>query len=143
MRRFTVSGLVPCDPIDLADRLLDATAAPVIWPQIQADAAEDGSVPGWLECSVSPEDSEADARGGALHVRLRRASPMEVQERTGGDLTVHRFLPATGGCLWTVESHASPRSGESWLHFVRRRKHDQQRAMALVDTAASYFASLL
>jgi hypothetical protein len=140
MRRFTVSGLVPCDPIDLADRLLDASAAPVIWPQIRASAAGEG-MPGWLECSVSDEE-EAAPGSAALLVRLRRAAPMEVQERTEGGVTVHRFLPATGGCLWTVESHARPLPREPWVHFVRRRKRDQVRAMALVDTAASYFASL-
>jgi hypothetical protein len=139
MRRFTVSGLVPCDPIDLADRLLDASAAPVIWPQIRAEA---GAVSGWLECSVSSEEQSGSA-ATALRVRLRRSAPMEVQERTADGVTVHRFLPATGGCLWTVESHAHPRPHEPWLHFVRRRRRDQQRAMALVDTAASYFASLL
>lgn len=139
MRRFTVAGLVPCDPIDLADRLLDATAAPVIWPQIRAEV-EPGA-PGWLECSVADEE-EAPPSAAALHVLLRRAAPMEVQERTAGGVTVHRFLPANGGCLWTVESHATPLPREPWMHFVRRRRHDQARAMALVDTAASYFASL-
>jgi hypothetical protein len=139
MRRFTVAGLVPCDPVDLADRLLDATAAPVIWPQISA--VPDAGVPDWLECSVSDEE-EAPPGSAALRVQLRRSSPMEVQERTAGGLTVHRFLPAVGGCLWTVESHAHPLSREPWMHFVRRRRRDQARAMALVDTAASYFASL-
>jgi hypothetical protein len=139
MRRFTVAGLVPCDPIDLADRLLDASAAPVIWPQIQASAAAD--VPGWLECSVSDE-GEAPPGATALRVQLRRSSPMEVQERTADGFTVHRFLPAQGGCLWTVESHAHPLPREPWSRFVRRRTRDQARAMALVDTAASYFASL-
>lgn len=139
MRRFTVAGLVPCDPIDLADRLLDASAAPVIWPQIRASQGPD--VPGWLECSVSDEE-EAAPGTTALRVQLRRCAPMEVQERTEGGVTVHRFLPATGGCLWTVESHARPLPRESWSRFVRRRHRDQARAMALVDTAASYFASL-
>jgi hypothetical protein len=139
MRRFTVAGLVPCDPIDLADRLLDATAAPVIWPQIRADVS--ALAPDWLECSVSDEE-EALPGSAALRVQLRRAAPMEVQERTAGGLTVHRFLPATGGCLWTVESHATPLPHEPWMHFVRRRRRDQARAMALVDTAASYFAAL-
>jgi len=139
MRRFTVAGLVPCDPIDLADRLLDASAAPVIWPQIQVPPSHDA--PDWLECSVSDEE-EAPPGAAALRVQLRRASPMEVQERTEGGVTVHRFLPATGGCLWAVESHAQPLQRESWSRFVRRRKRDQARAMALVDTAASYFASL-
>src|SRR5579884_2930480 len=139
MRRFTVAGLVPCDPVDLADRLLDAAAAPVIWPQIRA-AGEPG-VPGWLECSVS--DDEEAARGAtALRVQLRRAAPMEVRERTAGGVTVHRFLPATGGCLWTIESHAHPLPREPWSRFLRRRRRDQARAMALVDTAAGYFASL-
>lgn len=139
MRRFTAAGLVPCDPIDLADRLLDASAAPVIWPQIRASAAPD--VPGWLECSVSDEE-EAPPGAAALRVQLRRSAPMEVQERTENGVTVHRFLPASGGCLWTVESHARPLPREPWARFVRRRKRDQARAMALVDTAASYFASL-
>jgi hypothetical protein len=139
MRRFTVAGLVPCDPIDLADRLLDASAAPVIWPQIRASSGPD--VPGWLECSVSDEE-ESPPGAATLRVQLRRAAPMEVQERTENGLTVHRFLPAQGGCLWTVESHAVPLPREPWSHFVRRRRRDQARAMALVDTAAGYFASL-
>jgi hypothetical protein len=140
MRRFTVAGLVPCDPIDLADRLLDASAAPVIWPQIRTWSAPE--VPGWLECSVSDED-EPGVRGAiALRVQLRRSAPMEVQERTADGFTVHRFLPAVGGCLWTVESHGAPLPREPWSRFVRRRRRDQLRAMALVDTAASYFASL-
>lgn len=138
MRRFTVAGLVPCDPIDLADRLLDASAAPVIWPQIRA--ADGPDLPGWLDVSVSDEE-EAPPGAAALRVRLHRAAPMEVQERTEGGVTVHRFLPAQGGCLWTVESHAHPLPRESWSRFVRRRRRDQARAMALVDTAASYFAS--
>jgi len=139
MRRFTVAGLVPCDPIDLADRLLDAAAAPVIWPQIRASAGPD--VPGWLDVSVSDEE-EAPPGAAALRVRLHRSAPMEVQERTEEGFTVHRFLPAQGGCLWTVESHARPLPREPWARFVRRRRRDQVRAMALVDTAASYFASL-
>jgi hypothetical protein len=139
MRRFTVAGLVPCDPVDLADHLLDAAAAPVIWPQIRASSAVD--MPGWLECSVADEE-EALPDAACVSVQLRRSSPMEVQERTAEGFTVHRFLPAVGGCLWAVESHARPLPRESWARFVRRRRRDQARAMALVDTAAGYFASL-
>src|SRR5258708_15879141 len=98
MRRFTVSGLVPCDPIDLADRLLDAAAAPVIWPQIRAEA---GAVSGWLECSVSDEE-ESGPTATALRVRLRRSAPLDVHERTADGVTVHRVLPATGRSLSTL-----------------------------------------
>lgn len=142
MRRFVVSGLVPCDPVELADRLLDADAAPEIWPQIQRQTP-DAAPGGWWECSVTAVDEEGEATASTL--RLRRASPAEIQERSGGGtgITVHRFLPAKGGCLWSIESHAVRMPRESWAHFVRRREHERQRAMSLVDTAASYFASLL
>jgi hypothetical protein len=68
---------------------------------------------------------------------------VEIQERSQGGLTVHRFLPASGGCLWTIESHARRLPREPWARFVRRRGRERHRAMTLVDTAASYFASLL
>ncbi len=140
MRRFAVSGLVPCDPVELADHLLDPAAAPQIWPQIrqQTPVAAPGD---WWECSLTAGEEDAD--GTASTVRLRRASPVEIHERSGPGLTVHRFLPATGGCLWSIESHAPRLPRESWAHFVRRRERDRLRAMSLVDTAAGYFASLL
>jgi hypothetical protein len=139
MHRFVVSGLVPCDPVELADRLLDAAAAPQIWPQIRQQTP-DAAPGGWWECSVTADEADAD---GASTLRLRRASPAEIQERSGVGTTVHRFLPATGGCLWTIESHARRAPREPWARFVRRRERDRRRAMSLVDTAASYFASLL
>jgi len=117
MRRFTVSGLVPCDPVDLADHLLDDASATEIWPQVRDEPA--------------------------AAARLRRTAPMEIRELTLDGYAVHRFLPASGGCLWTIESHARRRRGEAWAHFARRREQDRHRAMALVDTAAGYFASLL
>ena len=137
MRRFVASGLVPCDPVALADHLLDAGSAPVIWPQLRSPQ----SAAGWMEVSLA--DSEDELPAGTLLVRLRRASPAEVIERSEGGVTVHRFLPATGGCLWSVESHAERLPGESPAHFARRRSRERERAVALVDTAASYFASLL
>src|SRR5258707_595482 len=106
MRRFTVAGLVPCDPIDLADRLLDASAAPVIWPQIQLPPAHD--VPGWLECSVS------DGRGAGVTAPIpppvcggRRA--VGVRRPRGGG-AAGRGSPSTllggrgwqGGISWGV-----------------------------------------
>jgi hypothetical protein len=140
MHRFVVSGLVPCDPVELADRLLDAAAAPQIWPQIRRQTP-DVAPGGWWECSLTTAEDDAD--GPASTVRLRRRSPAEIQERSVDGTTVHRFLPATGGCLWSIESHAQRWPRESWAHFVRRRERDRQRAMSLVDTAAGYFASLL
>jgi hypothetical protein len=118
MRRFSVSGLVPCAPVALADQLLDTSAAPQIWP----------------------EDAGA---GPAPLDRLRRVSPVEVHERSATGVTVHRFLPASGGCLWSIESHARRRAHESWERFVRRREQERAQAMRLVDTAAGYFAGLL
>jgi len=140
MRRFAVSGLVPCDPVELADRLLDAAAAPQIWPQIRQQTP-DVAPGGWWECALVVGDDEGVAT--ASTVRLRRSSPVEIQERSAAGTTIHRFLPATGGCLWTIESHARRAPREPWAHFVRRREHDRQRAMSLVDTAAGYFASLM
>lgn len=137
MRRFTVSGLVPCDPVELADRLLDAAAAPQIWPQIRRHLP-DAAPGGWSECSLAAGEDE-----GADTVRLRRVSPVEIQERSAAGTTIHRFLPATGGCLWSIESHARRGQREPWSHFVRRRERNRLRAMGLVDTAAGYFASLL
>jgi hypothetical protein len=147
MRRFVVSGLVPVDPVELADHFLDPSAAPQIWPQIR-EQTPDAAPGGWWECSVSSGDLDdhgdgSDAGAGEATVRLRRASPVEIHERSTDGLTVHRFLAASGGCLWTIESHASPRPSESWHRFARRRERDRARAMTLVDTAAGYFASLL
>ena len=143
MRRFAVSGLVPCEPVELADRLLDSAAAPQIWPQIrqQVPVATPG---GWWECSVSLDEEESpSAESQVSKLRLRRTSETEIQERSDLGLTIHRFLPATGGCLWSIESHARRAPRESWPHFVRRRERERHRAMGLVDTAASYYASLL
>jgi len=140
MRRFVVSGLVPCDPVELADRLLDAAAAPQIWPQIRAQTP-DAAPGGWWQCSVAAV--EEDPAAAVATLRLRRMSPAEILERSELGATVHRFLPAKGGCLWTIESHARRRQGEPWSHFVRRHGHERERAMQLVDTAAGYFASLL
>jgi len=143
MRRFVVSGLVPVDPVELADHFLDPAAAPQIWPQIR-EQTPDAAPGGWWECAVSSGDPEdAGAGAGEATVRLRRASPVEIHERSADGLTVHRFLAASGGCLWTVESHARQQPGESWQRFARRRERDRDRAMTLVDTAAGYFASLL
>ena len=140
MRRFVVSGLVPCDPVELADRLLDAAAAPEIWPQIRRQSP-DAAPGGWWECSVALVPDEDDPSPSTI--RLRRAAPAEIQERSVEGTTVHRFLPASGGCLWTIESHAERAPHEPWARFVRRRRRDRLRAMSLVDTAAGYFASLL
>jgi hypothetical protein len=118
MRRFSVSGLVPCDPVELADRLVDSSAAPQIWP--------DGA-------GVGPAPTD----------RLRRVSPVEVHQRAAGEVIVHRFLPASGGCLWSVESHARRGPHESRERFVRRRERERARAMRLVDMAAGYFAGLI
>lgn len=142
MRRFVVSGLVPCEPVELADRLLDAAAAPQIWPQIRQQTP-DAAPGGWWECWVIAGETDDGEAAEASTLRLRRTSPMEIQERTDLGTTVHRFLPATGGCLWSIESHARRRPRESWAHFVRRRERERHRAMGLVDTAASYYASLL
>jgi hypothetical protein len=142
MRRFSVSGLVPCDPVQLADHFLDPAAAPEIWPQIREQTPD--AAPGdWWERSVSSGEPDGEGDRDEATVRLRRASPVEIQERSASGLTVHRFLPASGGCLWTIESHAGRRPGEPWRRFVRRRERERHRAMSLVDTAASYFASLL
>ena len=140
MRRFVVSGLVPCDPVELADRLLDPAAAPQIWPQIR-EQTPDSAPGGWWHCSLTAD--EEDMAGAVATLRLRRTSPAEILERSEPGATVHRFLPATGGCLWTIESHSRRRPRESWARFVRRRGRERTRAMNLVDTAASYFASLL
>lgn len=142
MRRFSVSGLVPCDPVELADHFLDPAAAPQIWPQIR-EQTPDAAPGGWSEAAVGSGGGDGDEDDAEATVRLRRASPVEIQERSADGVTVHRFLPASGGCLWAIESHARPRPGEAWARFVRRREHERRRAMALVDTAAGYFASLL
>jgi hypothetical protein len=141
MRRFVVSGLVPCDPVELADRLLDAAAAPQIWPQIRQQTP-DAAPGGWWECSVIASEDHDDAGGEPSTLRLRRTSPVEIQERSDVGTTVHRFLPANGGCLWSIESHGRRLPRETWAHFVRRRDRERHRAMGLVDTAASYYASL-
>jgi hypothetical protein len=141
MRRFVVSGLVPCDPVELADRLLDPDAAPRIWPQIREHTVEE-EPDGWSSYSVAAAEDAPEVEDTST-LRLRRAAPAEVQERSAFGTTVHRFLPAKGGCLWSVESHAERQPRESWQHFVRRRRRDRMRAMALVDTAAGYFASLI
>ena len=140
MRRFVVAGLVPCDPADLAGHLVDAGRAARIWPgAVDADAAE--------------EPADASNRGAeeqvesVVVVRYGRASKDDAAPEViasgpaPGEWSLHRFLPAQGGCLWTVESHADPLPGEPWMAFVRRRRRSRATVEAMVDAAAGYFAS--
>ena len=142
MKRFAVAGLVPCPPQDLAAHLLDAERATRIWPQV-ARGAPISAGEDWWEAGP-----DLDGGGAEVVVRYRRVEgrvstgPEVLASSPGtGELEVHRFLAARGGCLWTVESHAEPHRGEPWMRFVRRRLHRRATVEAMVDAAAGYFAA--
>jgi hypothetical protein len=81
---------------------------------------------------------------GRPAVRFRRLRSTEVLAASAGRGAVahHRFLPASGGCVWVIENHDERRRRESWSGFVRRRRRARAEIEQLVDGAAGYFAAL-
>lgn len=140
MRRVVHSGLVPCAPAELAAAFLDEHVAPGIWPLLgRRTVLRAGS--GWFEAATP----ELGGDPGLPAVRFRRLAPTEVIAVSAGPeaaVVHHRFLEATGGCLWVIESRARRLPGEPWTGFARRRMATRRALEHLVDSAAGYYAAL-